>query len=172
MTDLPWATLAAVALTLVLAYTVYGLSGFGANIVAMPVLAQLLPLRIAVPMLVMFDLVTGATLLLKHHRNVNWREAMRLLPWLVIGMVAGVTLLSQLSEQLLLVALGAFIVALALWNLLRRASAAPISTRWALPAGLVGGTVTALYGIGGPIYTSTWRVDCRTKAGCAPRSAA
>ena len=153
MTDLPWATLAAVALTLVLAYTVYGLSGFGANIVAMPVLAQLLPLRIAVPMLVMFDLVTGATLLLKHHRNVDWREAMRLLPWLVIGIVAGVTLLSRLSEQLLLVALGAFIVALALWNLLRRASAAPISTRWAVPAGLVGGTVTALYGIGGPVYT-------------------
>ncbi len=153
MIDMPWATLAAVALTLVLAYTVYGLTGFGANIAAMPLLAQLLPLRTAVPMLVIFDLVTGFVLLLQHHRNVDWREALRLLPWLVIGMAAGVTLLSEVNERPLLVALGAFVVALALWNLLRRVSTAAISSRWAVPAGLVGGTVTALYGIGGPIYT-------------------
>jgi uncharacterized membrane protein YfcA len=30
---------------------------------------------------------------------------------------------------------------------------APISARWAVPAGLVGGAFTALYGTGGPIYT-------------------
>ena len=35
----------------------------------------------------------------------------------------------------------------------RRALPAPISSRWAVPAGLVGGAFTALYGTGGPIYT-------------------
>ena len=38
-------------------------------------------------------------------------------------------------------------------ELLRHASTTPVSAHWALPAGLVGGAFTALYGTGGPIYT-------------------
>ena len=60
MIDLPWLTLLGLALTVVLAYSVYGLSGFGANIAAMPLLAHMLPLRFAVPMLVLLDLCRRA----------------------------------------------------------------------------------------------------------------
>lgn len=146
-------TLALAAATVTLAYAVYGLSGFGANMVAVPVLAHLLSLRMVVPMLVLFDLITGVVLLRRQHPHVAWREVLRLAPWLVIGMVAGVTLLAQVSERILLVGLGGFVLAFSLWSLLRRVDARPIATGWAVPAGLVGGTVTALYGTGGPIYT-------------------
>lgn len=153
MIDLPWPTLLGVACTLLVAYAVYGLSGFGANMVAMPVLAQLLPLRFAVPMLVVFDLCTGVALFAVHRHRVAWREMARLVPWLLVGMAVGATLLVRLSERWLLLALGAFVFGYSLWSLLRRVSAEPIDTRWAAPAGLVGGAVTALYGTGGPIYT-------------------
>ncbi len=40
ITELPWATLLAAAFIVTLGYTVYGLTGFGASIVALPLLAH------------------------------------------------------------------------------------------------------------------------------------
>lgn len=137
-----------------LAYTVYGLTGFGAAIVAIPMLAQFLPLRVAVPMLLLFDLVAGLLLGLKNRRSIHRRELLRLLPFLLIGMVAGVYLLAHAPERWLLAVLGAFAVLYASWNLLRKPTSVPVAPVWAVPAGLVGGAFTSMYGTGGPIYAS------------------
>ncbi len=153
MIDLPWPTLLAAALIITLGYTVYGLTGFGAAIVAIPLLAQFFPLRFAVPMMLVFDLCAGLLLGLKNRQHLSRAELWRLLPILSVGMLAGVTLLVQVHERWLLLLLGAFIVAYAVWSLARRAAPAPVSARWAWPAGLLGGALTALYGTGGPIYT-------------------
>jgi uncharacterized membrane protein YfcA len=37
-------------------------------------------------------------------------------------------------------------------NLLKKNAAQPISRRWALPAGVIGGSLTSMFGTGGPIY--------------------
>jgi uncharacterized membrane protein YfcA len=153
MIDLPWTTLLAAALIVMLGYTVYGLTGFGSAIVAIPLLAQFFPLRFAVPMMLVFDLVTGLLLALRNRHRLSRPELMRLLPMVAVGMLAGVTLLVRVDERWLLLALGAFVVTYALWSLANRAVPTPISARWAFPAGLVGGAFTSLYGTGGPIYT-------------------
>lgn len=153
MTELPWTTLAATALIVALAYVVYGLTGFGASIVAIPLLAHIFPLRFAVPMMLLFDLGAGLLLGWRHHRIVDRRELLRLAPWLLVGMAAGVTLLVHAGERWLLMLLGGFVLAYASWRLFSRAKPRPVSTYWALPAGLVGGAFTALFGTGGPIYT-------------------
>lgn len=153
MTGLPWSTLAAAALIVALAYTVYGVTGFGASVVAIPLLAHLFPLQFAVPMLLLFDLAAGLLLGLKHRRIVDRRELLRLAPWLLAGMAAGVTLLAQVPERWLLLLLGGVIVVCACWSLLNRLPVRSTSTHWAIPAGLIGGAFTALYGTGGPIYT-------------------
>ncbi|MCE2915099.1 MAG: sulfite exporter TauE/SafE family protein [Rubrivivax sp.] len=154
MPDWPWTTLLAAAVAVMLAYTVYGLTGFGAAIVAIPLLAQVLPLRFAVPMMLLFDLVAGLLLGLKNRRNVDRRELLRLVPFLLVGMVAGVVLLARAPERGLLAVLGLFAVLYSGWNLLRKATTAPIAPGWAVPAGLVGGAFTSMYGTGGPIYAS------------------
>ena len=71
MADLPLSTLLAAAAIVTLGYTVYGLTGFGAAIVAIPLLAQFFPLRFAVPMLLVFDLFTGLLLGLKNRRQLS-----------------------------------------------------------------------------------------------------
>ncbi|MEO7855253.1 MAG: sulfite exporter TauE/SafE family protein, partial [Rubrivivax sp.] len=58
--SLPLHTLLLAAAIIVLAYTVFGLSGFGAGIVALPLLAQFMPIRFGVPMLLLLDLCCGA----------------------------------------------------------------------------------------------------------------
>ena len=154
MTDLPWPTLLATALILFGAYTVYGLTGFGSTIVAMPLLAHLYPLRFAVPMMLVFDISAGLLLGWRNHRLVNWRELLRLLPWLLLGLGLGVTLLVQAPEALLLLLLGGFVFCHAAYSLTRRSAPQPAGPVWALPTGLVGGAFSALYGVGGVIYTS------------------
>lgn len=154
MLELPWTTLLAAAAAVAVAYTVYGLTGFGAAIVAIPLLAQFLPLRVAVPMLLLFDLVAGLLLGLKNHRSIDKPELLRLVPFLLLGMVAGVYLLARAPERWLLAVLGLFAMLYAAWNLLRRPATGPIAPGWAVPAGLLGGAFTAMYGTGGPIYAS------------------
>jgi hypothetical protein len=104
-------------------------------------------------MMLVFDLCAGMLLGLKNRRHVDRAELLRLLPFLLIGMVLGVTLLARASERLLLVVLGTFVFAYGSWSLLGKLNLAPVSPRWAIAAGAAGGIFTALYGTGGPIYT-------------------
>lgn len=152
MIDLPWLTLLSAALIVTVAYTVYGLTGFGAAIIAIPLLAHFFPLRFAVPMMLVFDLFAGLLLGLKHRNQLDKRELLRLLPFLLLGMAGGVTLLVQVSERWLLLLLGTFVLTYAGWSLLSKPAPTPASPGWAIPAGVIGGAFTALYGTGGPIY--------------------
>jgi uncharacterized protein len=150
--DLPWVTLLCAALIVILAYTAYGLTGFGAAIIAIPLLAHFFPLRFAVPMMLICDLFAGFLLFLKNRKDMDKQELLRMLPFLLVGMTAGVTLLVHASEQWLILVLGTFVLCYASWSLLRKAEPSPISARWAVPTGVIGGAFTALYGTGGPIY--------------------
>ena len=153
ISELPWATLLAAAFIVTLGYTVYGLTGFGASIVALPLLAHLFPLRFAVPLMLVFDLGAGLLLGLRNHRLVDRSELLRLAPWLLTGMAIGITLLVKVPERWLLLLLGSFVFLFACWSLLNRSQPRTAARRWAVPAGLAGGAFTALYGTGGPIYT-------------------
>ena len=146
-------TLLAAALAVTLAYTVFGLTGFGAAIVGVPLLAHVVPIRFAVPMMLVFDLCAGLLLGLKSRRDVDRGELLRLAPFVAIGMALGVTALVRAPERWLLGVLGAFVFFYACWSLLSRGAPRPISARWVAPAGTAGGVFTALYGSGGPIYT-------------------
>ena len=151
--DLPLASIVAAALIIVLAYVVFGLTGFGAAVVGVPLLAHFFPIRFCVPMMLVFDLCAGLLLGLRNRRQVDRAELLRLAPFAAIGMVLGVTALVKVPERGLLGLLGAFVIAYAAWSLLTRLPARPVNPRWAAPAGIAGGAFTALYGTGGPIYT-------------------
>ena len=150
--DLPLNTVVSAALIIVLAYTVFGLTGFGASITAMPLLAYLFPLRFAVPLMLIFDICATLLLGLKNRGAVDRRELLRLIPFMLVGMVLGVTLLVKAPERALLFLLGTFVLAYAAWSLLLHQGVKTIATGWSVPLGTVGGVFTALFGTGGPIY--------------------
>jgi len=135
-----------------LGYLVYGLTGFGASIVALPLIAQFIPLKLAVAMMLAMDLVAGFLFGLKNRRDVNLQEVKPLLPWMVIGMILGVTLLVQAPESALLVLLGAFALLQSVRNLAFSPTFTPIDRSWRVAYGTVGGVFSALFGTGGPIY--------------------
>ncbi|HSC63317.1 MAG TPA: sulfite exporter TauE/SafE family protein [Caldimonas sp.] len=153
MPDLPLVTIVTAALAVTLAYTVFGLTGFGAAIVGVPLLAHVVTIRFAVPMMLVFDLCAGLLLGLRNRRDVDRSELLRIAPFVALGMVLGVTALVRAPERWLLGVLGAFVFSYACWSLLNRAAPRPIGPLWAVPAGVAGGVFTALYGSGGPVYT-------------------
>jgi hypothetical protein len=150
--DVSFDTLASAALIVVLAYTVFGLTGFGASIVAMPLLVFFFRLRVAVPLMLLLDLCAAMLLGLKNRGAVDRGELLRLIPFMLAGMLLGVTLLVNAPERAPLFVLGSFVFAHAAWGLLSRPGVKTIAVAWAPPLGAVGGVFTALFGTGGPIY--------------------
>lgn len=153
MTELSVPQLAAVCAAVTLAYTVFGFGGFGANLVALPMLAHVLSLRFAVPMLLLLDLLSAALLSARNRTLIDRVELGRLAPALLLGMGLGLPVLRHAAERGLLLLLGLFVGGFALWSLLGKANPQPASPRWAWPAGLAGGVFSTLFGTGGPLYT-------------------
>ena len=170
MTIPPIEILLGVGLIVAFAYTVVGLTGFGASMVAMPILVQLLPLRLALPMMLVYDLIGGVAIGVRNRKSVDRRELVRLVPFMLVGVVLGVTVLVKAPERALLLLLGVFVLAFALWSLVARAPGAPIAPAWAAPLGTVGGVFSALFGTGGPIYTIYLARRLQERAGCVRRS--
>jgi uncharacterized protein len=151
--DLDFATVAPLALIIVFAYTVFGLTGFGSSITGLPLLVQWIPLRMAVPLMLVFDLSSGLLLGLKNLKTIERREVLRLIPFMLAGMGLGVFALMRAPERVLLVLLGVFVLCYAAWSLLLRHPPKPLGAGWAAPFGMVGGMFTAMFGTGGPFYT-------------------
>ncbi len=143
-----------IALTVVCAYLVFGITGFGAAMVAVPVLAHVLPLSTVVPMILLTDLVATLAVGVRQRRHLDRQELLRLMPPMCLGVLIGVIALSHLSAQTLLLALGLFVVGHSAWSLGGgNASHQRIASGWAYLAGTLGGVFGAAFGTGGPIYT-------------------
>lgn len=142
-------TLALAALITACTYLVFGLTGFGSTVLALPLLAHLIPLKFAVPMLLVLDFTAGILLISRVRRGVRLDELGRLFPFMLAGIVLGLMLLIRLPEAPLLAALGLFLVAYATYGMTRRAGPLRLSRAWSAPIGLAAGILGALFGAGG-----------------------
>ena len=136
-----------------LGYTVFGMTGFGANMVALPVLAHVMSVRFAVPMLLVLDLLSSALMSTQQRARVDKGELKRLVLPLLVGMVLGLLLLQHAAEHWLLALLGGFVGGFAVWNLWGTRSQRVVAPGWVWPTGLVGGAFSTVFGTGGPVYT-------------------
>jgi len=144
---------AVIGLAIALAYIVFGIAGFGTALVAGPMLILFMPLSKIVPLLVLLDFVAAfGNLLLPSRRDVAKSELLRLLPCMAIGCTLGVIFLLNLKSDLLLLLMGLFISAYAVYSLWVKARPAQLSAAWAVPMGTVGGLFGALFGSGGFLY--------------------
>jgi uncharacterized membrane protein YfcA len=130
-------------------YSVFGLTGFGSTVLALPLLAHFLPLKFAVPLLSLLDLAAALALSARARRGVRLDELGRLAPFLLAGIAFGLTLLIKLPEAPLLAGLGVFLLAYAAYSLARSGGPPKLSRAWAAPVGLIGGALSALFGTGG-----------------------
>ncbi len=147
------ASAALVAGVVFIAYVAFGVSGFGSALIAVPIIAHVWPLTAVVPLFALFEIVAAVTVGGSHWKSVDRRELMTLVPFMLAGIAIGVTLLLSLPSPWLLVGLGAFVLCYGLRGALKKSRAfAKVSRLWAVPTGLVGGVMSALFGTGGSFY--------------------
>jgi uncharacterized protein len=149
---IPPETLIAVALVILVGYTIFGATGFGASPITIPVLAHVLPLPFVLSLAAVLDLSSGLALGFHTRRQADTRELLMLVPFTLVGLALGVTLLVRLPRAATLLALGLFVCGYALYVMLGRRTERRLSRRWAAPAGALGGIIGALFGMGGPPY--------------------
>ena len=140
------------AAILLAAYFIRGITGFGSGLVSVPLLALFLPLQFVVPLILLLDFTASIVIGGLHFKRVRWVVLGILIPFGVIGVIAGTTLLVKLPTEPMLYALAGFVFVFALRSVLNLHGDKLISRGWAVPAALTGGTVGALFGTGGPPY--------------------
>lgn len=142
----------ATALVVFGAFVVRGMSGFGAGLVAIPLLVLVIPIHTAVPMMGLLVTLLFVVLSIRDRHDVIWSELKLLVPPTLAGVIAGTVLFKNLDSALLLQLLGVFIIAFALYVLAVQYFGLPqvrCSPRWALPVGFVGAAVDTMFGGGG-----------------------
>jgi uncharacterized membrane protein YfcA len=105
-----------------------------------------------VPFVLVLDFSASIVLGGKTRELIDWNELKPLLPFGAAGVILGVTLLIHMPREPLLIGLGIFVLIFGMRTLLNIHGEKQISRLWAIPAGLTGGTVGALFGTGGPPY--------------------
>ncbi|MGV8859765.1 MAG: sulfite exporter TauE/SafE family protein [Pseudomonas sp.] len=134
------------------AYIVFGIAGFGTALIAGPVLINFMALSRIIPLLVLLDFIAAFGNLLPSRRSVVKAELLRLLPCMAVGCTVGVVFLLNLKSDILLLLMGVFITAYALYSLGVKIRPTQLAAGWAIPMGTIGGLFGALFGSGGFLY--------------------
>ena len=134
------------------AYVIRGMSGFGAGLIAGPLMAFVLPMHVVIPITGMLVFVLFIFLSIRDRRDANWDELKLLVPPTIVGVVAGLFLFRLLDNSLLLIMLGSFLIVYATYMFAVHALGLPqfsCSQKWALPVAFAGSFFDTLFGGGG-----------------------
>jgi uncharacterized protein len=131
---------------------IFGITGFGAALVTIPLAIHIVPLKFALALFAVVDLSYAYSVGLENPKNAVRQEWRRLVPMILLGTILGVTLLVNLPREAGMGLLGCFILSYVAYTFFSPKSLKVISPRWALLAGLFGGVTSAVFGAGGPPY--------------------
>ena len=149
----PWLLLVA-PVVIIVAYTVFGLSGFGSTMISVPILAHFLPVSYLVPLMAVLDLASAVLIGTSGREYVSKAEMKRIIPFMFVGFVLGATVLVGVPDNYVRAALGAFAMAVGIHGIVNPTLHSKISALWSIPAGVLGGAIATVFGAGGPIYAT------------------
>lgn len=141
-----------VTIVVAIAYLIRGVTGFGSGLIAVPLLALILPLSVVVPVIAFMDLLSSVSHGIGSRKAIKWKEILSLLPFSLVGIAASVYVFKTIDSDLLTTILAVFVILYSLYNLISLDTPASFSRFWAMPWGAVGGLINALFGTGGPFY--------------------
>lgn len=126
--------------------------GFGEALVAVPLLAFLLPIEVAAPLAVLLSITVSVLILGKDWSEVEWTDARQLVLSTFLGIPMGLWLLTRLAEGVVKSTLAIVILLFSLHSLVNRRQTKQVLTddRLAPIFGLIAGVLGGAYGMNGP----------------------
>lgn len=134
-----------------------GLTGFGAGLIAMPLLCLFLDVKTAVPLCVLNSIIITTYLLFKLNNHIHLRKVLPLCLSALPGIYIGTTFLRSIDSSIISNALGVLLIGYCLFTLTATPEPRPLKTFWGYIAGFFSGTIGSAFGAGGPpaiIYTT------------------
>ena len=124
--------------------------GFGDALIAMPLLALVVGIQVATPLVAMGASTIAFTILLKSWRKVEIKDAWRLVLFTWIGIPLGILFLKAAPEFLVKSLLGILVIGFGLYNLFIPNLPKLKTEKWAYLTGLVAGILGGAYNTNGP----------------------
>lgn len=143
---------------------VQGLAGFGFALVAMPLLALMLPMKELVPLVALSGTFLTLVLFLYLRKSFSLKKILPLLAGAVVGIPAGVFLLTRVDEKFIKLLLAGILLIYSLLSLSGRLRPRDLSHRWGYLAGFFSGLLGGAINSNGPpviVYSSLqkWSPD-------------
>ncbi len=144
--------------------TVQGLTGFGAALVALPLLIFIMDIKVAIPLCILNGLIITTFLAYTLRRHLDRKKILPLLLGAMPGIVLGGLLLRHINPAYIQYLLGALLICYSVYNLVARPRPLRPAVGWGYVAGFFSGAITAALSAGGPptiIYTTLtdWSKD-------------
>jgi uncharacterized membrane protein YfcA len=124
--------------------------GFGEALVAVPLLALMIPVDVAAPLATLVSITVAGVIIAQDWRQVHARSAWRLVLSTFLGIPVGLLILKTVPEPIVKMVLGVVIVAFSMDRLVRRRHAELTDDRWAWLFGFGAGILGGAYGMNGP----------------------
>jgi uncharacterized membrane protein YfcA len=154
-----WATLLVPAV-IFLATLIRSAFGFGEALVAVPLLALVLPVEVAAPLAVLVSITVAGIIVLQDWQQIHVSSAWRLVLATFLGIPLGLLLLTAVAEPVVKATLAVVIIAFSAYSLARRTPFQLKDDRLAWLFGFAAGILGGAYGMNGPplvIYGSLRR---------------
>jgi len=126
--------------------------GFGEALIAVPLLALIVPIEVAAPVAVLLSITVAAVVVAQDWRKIHLRSTGWLLAPTFLGIPLGVALLTSVHQQVVKATLAILIVAFSGYSLLGKKPPElhSDSRGWLLGCGFVAGVLGGAYGMNGP----------------------
>jgi uncharacterized protein len=154
-----WAILPVLAV-IFLATVIRSAFGFGEALIAVPLLALLIPVEEAVPLATLISITVAGVVLVQDWQKVHFRSALGLVLSTLIGIPLGLLLLTTVEESVVKAILALSIIGFSLYCLAGRGKLELHDDRLAWIFGFFAGIFGGAYGMNGPplvIYGSLRR---------------
>lgn len=144
-----WITLQ-VAVILLVATLIRSAFGFGEALVAVPLLALIMPVKVATPIAVLVSITVAGIVLLQDWSQVHARSVGWLVLSTLLGIPLGLLLLTRVAEPIVKTILGCVIIVFSACSLLSRRRFELKNDRLAWIFGFSAGVLGGAYGMNGP----------------------
>lgn len=130
---------------------VNGVAGFGAAMIAMPLIAPSIDLAVAVPSCTLIVLTLNCQVGWTFRKYIEWHYVKGIFIGAIPGVILSVFALQYMSEQMLKIGMGSFIFCYALWSLFAdKGGMRVISPAWGYISGVLSSTLGMAFGFNGP----------------------
>lgn len=143
-------TLLLVLTVLYVATVIRSAFGFGEALIAVPLLAFVIPVEVATPLAGLISITVALVVVVQDWRQIHIRAAAWLIFFSLFGLPIGIWLLTSADETLIKTVLAAAIIGFALYCLLSGTPMELKDDRWAWPFGFLSGILGGAYAMNGP----------------------